>query len=156
MRILEVEGPIHIEELTRRLVEVTGGKRVGKRAAASLQGVLQFARRRGGVSCDGPFYDISERKECPIRNRSEVSSQSLRKPEMIPPAEIRAAVVCLVAAHHGATCEEVVTATARALGFAATSAQLRSAIERELATIANQGDVTMRDGKLYPPPEKLG
>jgi hypothetical protein len=150
VRILEVESPIHVEELARRTVERLGGKRAGKRATEAVRDALRIACGKHEACRDGEFYALAIQAECPVRDRSQVSSQSLRKADMIPPAEIRAAITRIIDAHHGATHDEVVTAVARALGFAATSAQLRSAIECELATVLNRGELVGREGRLYP------
>ena len=88
--------------------------------------------RRGLVSHDGDFFQSVAGNAPTVRDRSNVLTQSLRKPEMLPPAEIRAAAIQVIRGHLGASAEEVVIHSSRALGFQATSAQLRAVIEAEL------------------------
>jgi very-short-patch-repair endonuclease len=154
LRILEIEGPIHVDELARRVVDLTGGKRVGIRSSEAVVEALRILRRLKKVNSDGSFHTISDQVVCPIRNRADVNSRTLREPQMIPPAEIRAAMIRVVAAHCGATTEEAITTVARTLGFAVTSAQLRSVLERQIARILNKKALDCRDGKLYPVAEK--
>jgi very-short-patch-repair endonuclease len=146
LQILQVEGPIHREELTRRAVDLTGGKRVTKRLQAAVDSALIAGRRNRSIANSGDFYVLAGQTDCPIRDRSDVVSQGLRKAEMIAPSEIRAAVVAVVKAHYGAAAGEVVTAVSRILGFGTTTPQLRAAIEAQLA---DDHQIECRDGKLY-------
>jgi hypothetical protein len=88
-----------------------------------------------------------------VRDRSEVSSSTLRKPEMLPPMELRFAAIRFVEAHLGATLEETVNGVSRLLGFRATSAQLRQAIEGAIVRatqdggLVRQGDLLKVNGK---------
>lgn len=148
--IVRIEGPIHIEELTRRAVELTGGKRTGKRSGEAVQNAVQALLRRRLVQRTGDFYTIFGQSECPVRDRSAVNSPSLRKPEMISPDEIRRAIADLVNTTLGVTVEEVVTAVARALGFVATSPQFREILQQQIMAASKDGDVIFREGKLFP------
>ena len=85
-----------------------------------------------------------------VRNRAQVKSSGLRKPEMLPPPEVREAVVRVVTANCGAKIDDVIVATSRALGLAATSAQFRETLERQIYVVLDAGTLESRDGKLYP------
>jgi hypothetical protein len=78
-----------------------------------------------------------------------VTSPNLKKPEMIPPAEIRQAILHLVAEHVGLGREEVTVLVARALGFRVTSAKLKDGIERTLERMIEEQTVALRDEKLF-------
>jgi hypothetical protein len=72
---------------------------------------------------------IPGRTIIPIRSREDVGSASLRKPEMLPPQEIDAAILKFIEAHISSTLEETARGIARILGFRSTSQQLRGLIE---------------------------
>jgi hypothetical protein len=81
-----------------------------------------------------------------IRNRENVSSPDLRKPERIAPSELGAAILAVIELGHGATQKEIPTAVARILGFKNTSAQLRNAIESQISKLDRQNTIVESNG----------
>jgi very-short-patch-repair endonuclease len=138
-RIVEIEGPIHRDEIARRVTRVCGYARTGRRIIDVVLAGLDLAERRGLVSKGGDFFQSAIDNVPTVRDRSNVLSQSLRKPEMLPPAEIRAAAIQVICGHLGASAEEVVIHASRALGFQSTSAQLRATIQAELDRLILEG-----------------
>ncbi|PIQ84626.1 MAG: hypothetical protein COV75_01315 [Candidatus Omnitrophica bacterium CG11_big_fil_rev_8_21_14_0_20_63_9] len=144
-RIIQEEGPIHEDEVVIRVRSLWNLGRAGSRiqdavstAVRSLVKEKQCVREDGFVTVPGASVTV--------RDRESVSSLSLRKPEMLPPAEIRAAILALVDAHHGATKEEIPVAVARMLGFGSTSSQLREMIQAQTARLNREGLVVEVDG----------
>ena len=81
-----------------------------------------------------------------IRNRENVTSADLRKPERIAPAEFMAAVLAVIDLGHGAAAKEIPTAVARMLGFKNTSQQLRYAVEGQIHKLAKNNSITEANG----------
>ena len=108
--------------------------------------------RQKAICRDRDFYWNSNTVDFPVRNRSDVESQSLRKPELLPPVEIRAAILQVVNASFGVIPEEVIPVVARALGFATTSPTLRETIDRQITASIQAGDVVERNNKLFAKP----
>ena len=67
---------------------------------------------------------------------------------MLPPAEIRAAILVLIDAHHGATADEIPIAVARMLGFKTTSGSLRAVIEAQISRLLRLDTIQESDGML--------
>ena len=96
-----------------------------------------------------------------VRDRSGVRTLSLRHPEALPPAEIRAAMLEIVRDNLGATRDQIFTNVSRALGFKSTKGLLRGTIqpviERALAEkelVENNGVLTTgpaAEPRLYTP-----
>jgi hypothetical protein len=74
---------------------------------------------------------------------------NLKKPEMIPPAELRQAIERLVAEHVGIQRDQLPLVVAKVLGFKATSPKLKDAIEKVLARMLEENVITLRDDKLF-------
>ena len=147
LRIVRQEGPIHEDEVVARVRDLWGlgraGNRVQDSVAKAVRSVLVTrvcTRENGFLSLPGA--------PVPIRNRERVNSQSLRKPEMFPPAEIRAAILALIDAHYGATSREIPIAVARIFGFKSTSHQLRSTIDRQTTQLQQQAVIQENNGML--------
>lgn len=147
-RVVEVEGPIHREEVTRRIATLWGLKRTGKRIVDAVSDAERVSVRQGLVDLRGNFLDIPSRDQPPIRNRESVNSSNLRKPEFLPPSEIQAAVVELVRSHYGIMKDEALTATARLFGFRTTSQQLREVIEESIEILISKNALQEIESKL--------
>ena len=89
--IVDVEGPIHQDEVVVRVRSAWGLHRTGIRIREHLTKAIRIARTLRGIEREGKFLSMPERKVT-LRNRSGVVSRSLRLPEMLAPAEIRAGV----------------------------------------------------------------
>src|SRR5690606_6056318 len=90
-RIVQAEGPIHEDEVTTRVRDLwnlgRAGSRVQDSVARAIRHLLTTERCRREDAClflpDVPV---------PVRNRAAVRSATLRKPDLLPPREVRAAI----------------------------------------------------------------
>jgi hypothetical protein len=144
-QIVEVEGPIHIDEITTRIRILWGLGRAGNRIRAAVQHAVKRATERGTV-VGGPFY-TRPGQTITVRDRSTVHSQTLRRPEMLPPAEIEQAMIEIVRANYGASHDDLIQTTSRAFGFSSTSAQLRAVLADAVKKL-EASDALQRKGDL--------
>ncbi len=145
-KVVAVEGPIHGDEITARVRTFWGLQRAGNRVRQAVERGIKAALSSGSITADGEFYGVPG-TEPKVRDRSNVASPSLRKPEMLPPTEIKVAAVAFVEMNMGATLEETVTGVSRAFGFKATSAQLRQVLEDAIFAAVAAGHL-MQQGDL--------
>jgi len=150
-KIVEEEGPIHIDEIATRVRELWGLQRAGARIRAAVARAADLAAGRGLIT-EGPFHAIPAR-DVVVRNRANVSSATLRKPEMLPPSEIDAAILAVVGENFGASRDELVQAVSRDFGFSATSAQLRSVLEGRVDHLVAGGALTLNGQLLVRAPQ---
>ena len=117
--IVGVEQPIHEDEVARRLAAAFGLQRAGSRIRqAALQG-LRAAAAKKTLASKGKFWRMAEACDIPARDRSALpSAATLRKPEYICPTEIAQAARAALRESLALEPSELVTETARALGFA--------------------------------------
>jgi very-short-patch-repair endonuclease len=149
VRVVTVEGPIHESEIVVRIRTAWGLARTGNRIRDAVKAAIQAAKRKGDIA-DGPFYIIPGQAVV-VRNRGDVESQTLRKPEILPSEEVMAAIVQVVEENYGAERDQLVQAAARLFGFASTSSQLREVVESALAELLDCG-VLRLDGPLVTRP----
>lgn len=147
-QIVEVEGPIHIDEITARVRILWGLGRAGNRIRTAVHSAVLRTVQRGTV-VGGPFYSRPG-QTISVRDRSMVSSPTLRRPEMLPPAEIEQAMIEIVRANYGAGREELIQAASRAFGFASTSAQLRTILAATVDRLETNGTLQRKDDLLLP------
>jgi very-short-patch-repair endonuclease/DNA polymerase III delta prime subunit len=149
VRIVEVEGPVHGEEVARRVTRLAGLERTGRRIAEAVGRGLARAVREQRLVRDGRFYALPDTTPA-VRDRSQVRAASLRRPEMLPPAEIQAAILQVSGSHYGATGGEIALEVGRMLGFQATGARLRTLIETEVERLLANGRLDRQGPSLVP------
>ena len=150
-RVVLIEGPIHREEITRRITSLWGQQRAGNRIITAVTSAIALAIRKGILKSDGDFVSDLQRTEVTVRSRADVIAPNLRKPEMLPPAEIAAAIRNLLLEHIGVHRQEITGMAARVLGFKTTTTKLKDAIDPVVDRMIEQGQVAVRDDKLFLP-----
>lgn len=147
IQVVKEEGPLHQSEIVTRIRSAWGLARAGNRIRDAVLAGISAAKSQGEINGDGQFYTVPG-QQIRVRDRSAVMSQSLRRPEALPPSEIQAAAVAVLEVNFGASREELITAIARLFGFASTSAQLRTTIERSVENAAHTGLIQEVNGFL--------
>ena len=155
-RIVEVEGPVHAEEVCRRLSRLWGYGRAGKRIQAAVANGVDAGLRHGRIaraSSEAPrFLDrVDRRGDPPVRDRSGVKSKALRKLEMLPPTEIQAAILATVERNIGITAADCAREAARMLGFKATRAEMRASFEGLARRLVEAGRLVQSGSELRLP-----
>ena len=148
-QVVAVEGPVHGDEVAARLRQLWDLPRTGPKFKAAVQRGLDQAVKAGQVA-GGPFYRLPD-QVVRVRDRSGVTSASLRKPDMLPPEEIDLALVTAVAENFGASAAELVTAVSRQLGFAATGAPLKAVLEARIHALIDAGTLVAKGDLLTQP-----
>ena len=114
--------------------------------AAVARGIRSLLVARRCVREDG-CLDLPDRP-VRVRSRESVTSPILRKPDLLPPSEIRTAVLRLVEAAHGVGRQELPTAVARLLGFKTTPTALRTRVDTQVARLESEGRLTPQGNLL--------
>jgi very-short-patch-repair endonuclease len=143
-QVVLAEGPVHLDEVTARIRDAWGLKRAGTRIQDAVHRAIEIAARQGRVVEAGGFYATPGAWPV-VRDRSVAQSPTLRRPDMLPPAEIAVAFVDVVGRNFGATDDQAIQAVSRALGFKATSAQLRDVIAAVLDRLIVDGVLRRRE-----------
>ena len=146
-RIVEVESPIHKDELVTRVRGLWGLGRAGARIQESVaRGVRALV---GEKRCSLEEHCLLlPGKPVLIRDREHVQSATLRKVDLLPPQEVRAAVLAVIDAHYGASSREAANAVSRLLGFKATSGQFREVVSAQVESLKTAVLIEERDGLL--------
>lgn len=147
--IVQVEGPVHEDEVIARIRQAFGMARAGSRVQQTVRNAISQARLD---ACGEGFFRIGAAgTDVEVRDRSGVESAGLRKPEMIADIEYDAAIRAVVAALRMASREQVPLHTARMLGFRSTSGVLRSVLEKRVEILLANGSIVERNGMVSIP-----
>ncbi|MGW8422995.1 DUF3320 domain-containing protein [Comamonas sp. HJ-2] len=144
---VELEGPIHFDELVTRMRTLWGLQRAGSRVRDALEQARQSLLADEALAAEGEFLDLPGRA-VRVRNRAEVGSANLRRIDCLPPAEIRAAIALALRSSLGGQREELPAAVARLLGLSAVTAPVRELVLTQLDALHGSGAVAF-NGALY-------
>lgn len=141
-QIVAQEGPVHRDEISRRVTSLWGLQRTGNRIASAVNGAINRSVRTAKLTAENDFIDIANRAVRAVRSRAD-TVVALRRPDMLPPSEVRHGFVKIVEIHHGITELEAINEVARAFGFAATSTQLRERFATVLREMVSNGQLQL-------------
>lgn len=115
--IVGIEGPIHQDEVARRVAAAFGKARTGSKIQAASDRALLDCAKSNRLVRDGQFWMTAEQREnIPIRNRdNEVAP--ITRAEFLSPLEIRAAAELITKESGAMDPDELVRAISRLLGY---------------------------------------
>ena len=149
VRIVEVEGPVHGDEIAARIRTLSGQARMTPRLKSAVTMAMRLAEDEGRVVGATGFYTLPD-QPIHVRDRARVASTGLKKPEMLPPAEVDHAIVTIASENYGAVPEDLIPAVARRLGFALTAIALREFIAGRCEILLRRNILTRRGDLLVP------
>lgn len=132
VRMVETEGPIHVDVVLRRLARLLG-TRLGSRIKTALHRFILDTVKRPGISLKGNFLYCTDKSVSKVRIPTE-NPDSLRAPEHICPEEYRIAATSIRRSAGGMEEAALVVAIARVFGIKRTGSHVREAIMTALFT----------------------
>jgi very-short-patch-repair endonuclease len=132
-RIVEAEGPIHQEEVSRRVADAFGKERAGSRIYALTLKALRTARQYSDTLRDGDefWYTLEQQNTPPVRNRSAEQGPTL-KADNISLLEIGAALSIAHEDNAGGSEDDLIRTAAQLLGFRRVGPDLRARLQQGL------------------------
>ena len=132
VQVVQVEGPIHLQEVARRISSAFRKERTGQGIENAVRNALNLAKKRGQIQAEEDFwYTEDQSVDPPVRDRSNESG-SIKKPAALPPMEIRAAGKLAEKENGRMEPQDKVRAVARLLGFQRIGPDLQAAIANAL------------------------
>jgi hypothetical protein len=128
-KIVAIEGPIHIDEVARRITTAFGKTKAGSRIVeATGRAVRQALRQDPILMQDGSFLMTQAQAAAPpVRDRS-AETGSLLKAAYIPTCEIVAAAALVRQESGDVDGDDLIRAIARLLGFLRVGSELSTVI----------------------------
>src|SRR5665213_1889378 len=134
-QIIEGEGPVHRDEISRRVAAAFGKERAGPRIAAAV--IRALAEVDAGLVESEGFWDVAGR-DARIRSRAG-AAPSLRRAEMLPATEIAAAITLLLRDNGAFARGELVASLARLFGFDRAGPDLKTRLGAVIDTRVAEG-----------------
>jgi very-short-patch-repair endonuclease len=124
-QLVRNEGPVHFDYAAQRLAAAWGIKRAGHKVVNATKQAVNLCLRNGSVTLKEHFLWPVGLRDVPIRVPIEGISDSMRKPEYIPPEEIEGAMRLVARYALGISAESLIVETARVFGFNRTGEKVR-------------------------------
>lgn len=147
LAVVEAEGPVHTEEVARRIREAFGLQKTGSRILKHVRDALALNRRSNLVKREGDFWTIPGRELAEIRARRSVAIP-LRRASMISPAEYQLAIVTIIQEAVAICPDDLGVETARRFGFDRTGPDLKQEINRQISALIKAGRVSSDGANL--------
>ena len=155
-KVVEVESPVHLDEVTLRIREAAGVGRSGSRIRAQMRLGASVGANQALYRIDAhqflwrPDHDTVE-----VRRRDGDMPTSLRNPSRIAPEEIAAALVHAVRASYGIEPDDAVTEATRLFAYKRAGPKIKTRFRRVLDQLVADGTV-VREGPLLQLPDATG
>lgn len=135
--VVETEGPIHEEEVARRIAAAFGKEKAGSRILKATQQALRMAMRSSEAPLlqDGKFwFTRAQAEDPPVRDRSKETIPTTA-PSNISRLEIMRCLEIALEDNAGGSDQDIIRAAARLFGFKRVGSELQNRLESVLGEI---------------------
>lgn len=146
--VVQAEGPIHLEEVARRVRQAFGLERTGSEIRRAVQQGLRLASRQQRLVAEEPFWSTPGLVLSRPRDRRN-AALSVRRADRIPPIEYCLAIRLAIEEAISLPSEDVCVRAARLLGFDRTGPDLQTVITAQLESMLAQGEIYENGGRLH-------
>ncbi|MGH7801035.1 MAG: DUF3320 domain-containing protein [Thermodesulfobacteriota bacterium] len=141
IRVVEIEGPIHFDEVVRRIRSLCGLRRTGQRINTIIQEATSLAEINGKIIRRGDFLWPIFMRKATVRKRS---GDPPHKIDFICDEEIAEAIKLVLKYQHATLPHELIIQTSRLLGIQATRSETFSRIESVIEKLKVEGVLQQR------------
>ena len=145
--VVAVEGPVHLDEVVRRIADAAGVKRTGSRLLSVIESAVDRADASGTVRRNDDFLWRPVPESPVVRDRGDLPSAS-HKLDLIAPEEVAEAVSAVVSASLGIEPESLASTVGRALGFARVGDEFRTLVGTIVESSIASGRLTLQGEHL--------
>jgi hypothetical protein len=145
-RIPTSKGPVHTEEVARRIREGFGLQKTGSRIVKHVRNALLAQARIGTIRREEDFWTIPGRGIENIRTR-RTAALPLRRANMIAPGKYHVAMLRIVEEAVTISRGDLAVETARRFGFDRTGPDLKEEINRQMSVLLKAGRISL-DGSM--------
>ncbi|MCY1507689.1 putative DNA helicase [compost metagenome] len=147
--VVEVETPVHIADVTRRLMDAFGVSRAGSRITAAVEDAIRLgSKQRLFQERDGFVYSANG-QGVPVRNRSQFEAAE-RKIELVAPEELDQALIETVTLGFSMTREDAVSGALALLGFGRATTKIAGLLEERIRELSSSGHLAEVDDLVTP------
>jgi very-short-patch-repair endonuclease len=153
VQVVQVESPVHLDEIAKRISSACDVQRVGHRIKNAIERACVDAARAKLVRKKDSFLWRPDMNTPPVRDRSGLPAAS-RKMNLIAPEEIAEAIREAVTKSFGIEREQLVVEVARLFGFDRLTEDMRKPIESCIDAMIAAKRLVLRGNQIVLPESK--
>jgi very-short-patch-repair endonuclease len=146
-QVVEIESPVHLNEIAKRIASAVGVKKVGKRIREAIEIAARQAAHLENVLIKDKFLYWTEHQHITVRNRDELPNAS-RKLELIAPEEIQESIKLIVSESCGIEQDDLPHETCKLFGFKKVNENMRQGVKVIINEMIQNGELIERTGSL--------
>ncbi|MDQ4141978.1 MAG: DUF3320 domain-containing protein, partial [Bacteroidota bacterium] len=146
-QVVQVESPVHIIEVTRRIAEAAGIAKIGPRVKTAIERAIDYGTRQGVFRREKDFLWLPNMTQPLLRDRSQLPA-SARNIDLISPEEIKLFIQKAVKESYGITIEDIASATAKLMGFSRVTEDTREQIDILVEELIQTGLLAQQEGQI--------
>lgn len=133
-----VEAPVHVSEVTKRVMDAYSVVRAGARIMGRIQEAIAFCAQRAQIDYRGEFVYVAGQSEFEARDRSAFNATD-RNIDWVSSEEIDVALLESVRLGFSLPRAEAVSAALGLLGFGRASQKITSILDERLIELVHKG-----------------
>ena len=142
-QVVNVEAPVHVDVVARRIADAWGVKRIGNRIQATFRSSIHYAIRQSLVEKrEGEFLFRLGQTEIPLRSRVHLASGE-RKMNWIASAEIAGVISALIDKSYGYAKDDLIIDSTRELGFQRATQEMRDIVAKIVDELYHAGSIKL-------------
>lgn len=145
--IADIEAPVHISEVIRRIMDAYGVGRAGARITSVVDEAISLGVRQGFFRRRDNFVYGAHSRPVPIRSRTQFEPAE-RKIDWVAPEELEQALLRTVTLGFSMTREEAISGALTLLGFGRATSRIAAIFEERVDELVNTGKLATSDGML--------
>jgi very-short-patch-repair endonuclease len=146
-KVVQIESPVHFDEMARRMVEAAGISRMGSRIRNQLLLATQFAEGGGKIVRRDEFLWAPQMQKPTLRKRAELPPPS-KKIKFIAPEELEMAIEKVVGDAVAVQPEAAVNLVTKLLGFSRVTEDMRQEVMEAIRKAIHGGKIGLEGGLL--------
>lgn len=148
-QVLEVEAPIHVDLLTRRIGAYFGIGRLSARVVERIRDVAAARARVGDPGdSDAVWRTDQDATQLPAVRATDSAAETRREADEIPLAEVAGAAAIVLGRNVGMSVDDLARETARVLGFSRLGERVHKRMRAGIDLLATRGGCTIDGGIL--------
>lgn len=144
--VVQVESPVHFEEVARRIADANGVSKIGTRIRSSIIEAAEYARHTGMIKVKGEFLWHPEMEVPHIRERSAFPVSS-KKIQFIAPEEMHVGIRKVVESSIAIQPEVAIPLISKLFGFSRVTEDMKKYLLESIESAITSG-VVIREGEF--------
>lgn len=147
-QVVQVESPVHVYEVMRRVADAASISKLGPRIKTAIEAGINFGIRQGVLRRMGDMLWLPAMQHPLLRDRSALPA-SAKNLELMAPEEVTQAILQVIKESYGIEPADIPAAVVRLLGLSRLTEDSREQVELLLEQLLREGKVLVQNNHVF-------